>query len=136
MAESSRNDATGLAKAARRVVVVIVVALFALAGFGAVRSFGSGVLALAGSSPEHRRQSATQVESVRRQMAQQVPAGTRAVVGTVPAGSGWEQRIVEFAVMLDVRIVEDPAQATMRISVQAADSPDGSGLRVVAERIG
>ncbi len=121
----------------RWVVVVVVVSLFALAGFGAIRSFGSGVLALTGSSPAHRTQTANQIESVRRQLTQQVPAGTRAVIGTVPAGSGWEQRIVEFAVMTGVRIVEDPGRATVRISVHAVtDSPDGSGLRVVAERIG
>jgi hypothetical protein len=111
----------------RLVLAVLVVVVLALAGTGAVTATSSAVQSFDPSRLTSERQRHRQFETIRSELAAQVPAGSRVSMTRISPSSEWQQRIVEFATMYDITVVNDPQQANFALAVVGTPDATSSG---------
>ena len=123
--------------AVRVIVVIVALVSVTLAAHGAYRStlIGAGLFDSTRTGDEAiAQQNQYGYETIRRQLAASVPAGSK-VYYLDPTGE-WQQRIVEFATMYGIVVVDTQAEANYRLLVQGAPPVGNSGgVTLVVERI-
>ncbi|MFI6760006.1 hypothetical protein ACIBF5_12800 [Micromonospora sp. NPDC050417] len=121
----------------RSLVVALVLVVFALSSGGALDATKSGARLLAKSGSV--RQTDPKFEALRAAFRQGVPAGTRMFNGqeSETADGLWRhQRVMELAVIYDVVVVDNRSRADVVVTtVDDENAPDGSGFRLVVERV-
>lgn len=124
--------------AVRAAVVLLAAIALASNGVNAAHAGRAGLRLLHHQPANDPRQHVVdQISSLRRQLAAQVPAGSRIAIGEFPPDYvGWHQRIAEIATLEHILVAVNPADADYRVSFYLDPaSPDGAGLRLVAEAL-